>query len=312
MATRQSASVFAPASVGNVAVGFDVMGHALQGAGDTVTVERCLPVGEVRVVEVTGRVTDLPAAQEENTASAAAAAMASTLGLGSGFQIRLHKGIPLGSGMGGSAASAVGAVVALNQLLQVPLPVEALYPFALAGEAVASGSVHGDNVAPCLVGGLTVVGPAHVPGLIRVPVPAELRCVLVHPDLRLDTKASRAALPEQVPLGTVVAQTANLAALICACFQGDLELLGRALKDVMIEPHRGGSIPGFASVQAAAMEEGALGCSVSGAGPSVFAWFAHEQGADSGLRSMIAAFTDAGQSADGFITPVGGPGAREV
>ena len=312
MAERETATIFAPASVGNVAVGFDVLGHAVQGAGDTVTVERCPERGEIRVVEVTGGVTDLPRAQGENTASAAAAAMASALGLGSGFQIRLHKGIPLGSGMGGSAASAVGAVVALNQLLRAHLPLDALYPFALVGEAVASGGAHGDNVAPCLVGGLTVVGPALGARVIRVPTPAELRCVLVHPELRLDTRDSRAALPGSVPLATVVAQTANLAALICACFHGDLELLGRALRDVMIEPHRGGGIPGFASVQAAAMDQGALGCSVSGAGPSVFAWFTDEARAGAGLLSMKRAFTDAGQQAEGFITPVGGPGARRV
>jgi homoserine kinase len=280
-------------------------------AGDTVTVERC-QAPEIRVVEVTGRVTDLPAAQGENTASAAAAAMASALDLGSGFQIRLHKGIPLGSGMGGSAASAVGAVVALNQLLESPLPVEELYPFALVGEAVASGSLHGDNVAPSLVGGLTLVAPAENESIIRVPAPPELRVVLVHPELRIDTKASRAALPKQVPLATAVAQTANLAALISACFLGDLDLAGRSLRDVMIEPHRSGGIPGFDAVKAAAMAHGALGCSVSGAGPSVFAWFVGETLAATGCDAMVQAFSGAGVAAEGMISSVDGPGAHEV
>ena len=214
---RERATVFAPASVGNVAVGFDVMGHALQCAGDTVTVERCDAV-EIRVEEVTGRVTDLPTAQGENTASAAAAVMATTLGLGGGFRVRLHKGIPLSSGMGGSAASAVGAVVALNRMLDNLLPPEELYPFALLGEKVASGSMHGDNVAPCLVGGLIVIAPAGSGTFVQVPAPRNLRCVLVHPDMRIDTRASRAALPAEVPLATAVAQSANLAAVICGCF----------------------------------------------------------------------------------------------
>jgi len=309
---RDRATAFAPASVGNVGVGFDVMGHALQCAGDTVTVERGEGL-DVRVVEVTGLVTDLPMAMEENTASAAAAVMATQLGLGGGFRLRLHKGIPLGSGMGGSAASAVGAVVAMNLLLDKPLPPEELYPFALAGEKVASGGAHGDNVAPCLVGGLVVVGPHRVPdSFLRVPVPEELRCVLVHPELRIDTRESRAALPVEVPMATVIAQSANLAAFICGCISGDLDLVRQSLWDEMIEPHRCGSIPGFDAVQLAAIDSGALGCTISGAGPSMFAWFADDEAAEDGRGAMVEAFQEAGLEAEGWLSPVAGEGAREV
>jgi homoserine kinase len=309
LGNNRRVSAFAPASIGNVAVGFDVLGQAIQGLGDTVTVEQSDETG-VRVIEVTGCVTRLPTSPRGNTAAAAIKAMADDLDLVSGFELSIEKGIPLGSGMGGSAASAVAAVVAVNQMLKIPLAIQDLFPYALAGESVASGTAHGDNVGAALVGGLAIVGPSEHCRVIQVPAPNQLRCVVVHPDLKIETSDARAALPETVNLGLAVAQSANLAALITACFQRDIELVGLALRDVMIEPHRSHMIPGFDRVKAAAMENDALGCSISGAGPSVFAWFNNETSAGAGLDAMVAAFEEEGLNTSAYASPVNTPGAR--
>lgn len=304
-------TAFAPASIGNVAVGFDVLGQAIQGIGDTVTVEQSDQPG-IRVVEVTGRAKRLPTSPRANTAAAAVEAMTEALGIESGFELRIDKGIPLASGMGGSAASAVAAVVAVNQMLKIPMQVPELFSYALAGEAVASGTAHGDNVGASLVGGLAVVGPADSPQVIAVPAPNPLRCVVVHPNLQIQTKDARSVLPKKVALDHAVAQSANLAALITACFARDIDLIGRALRDVLIEPHRAKLIPGFGEVRLAAMDNDALGCSISGAGPSVFAWFASETSAGAGLEAMVAAFAAEGLESTAYTSPVNTPGARIV
>ena len=305
-------TVLAPASVGNVAVGFDILGHALQGMADTVIVERSDQPG-VRVVEVTGLLKSLPTSARRNTAAAAILAMVQDLGLeGAGFDIRLDKGIPLSAGMGGSAASAVGAVVAVNNMLKIPLPQAALYPYALAGEAVASGSFHGDNVAASLLGGLTLASVGVEPGPVQLKVPNRLRCAVVRPHVLVETRGAREILPKTIAMDTVVAQTANLAGLICACYERDIDRIGYALKDLMIEPHRAKLIPGFSSVKQAALDAGALGCSISGAGPSMFAWFVSDSGAAEGAESMVSAFNNAGVEADVLISPVAAPGARVV
>jgi len=302
--------VFAPASVGNVAVGFDVLGHALGDVGDTVTLVRS-DIPGVRLNKISGVVTGLPVEAEKNTAGAAVIAMCKALGLEeSGFEISIEKGIPLGSGMGGSAASAVGAVVALNQMLKIPLNQSELFSYALQGEAISSGEKHGDNVAASLLGGLTMVGPADEPRAIQIPVPNQLRCVLVHPDLQIETKSSRSALPKTYRRELMVEQTANLSAFIVGCFQRDLDLIEKGLKDVLIEPKRARFIPGFNRVKEAAIAEGAMGCSISGSGPSVFAWFRSESSARSGVEAMQKAFTDAGLETTSVVSAVNSPGAR--
>jgi homoserine kinase len=305
-------TVQAPASVGNVAVGFDILGHALQGMADTVMVERSENPG-VRVVEVSGVIKRLPTSALKNTAAAAVAAMVEDLELEeAGFDIRLNKGIPLSSGMGGSAASAVGAVVAVNNMLKIPMPQQDLYGYALAGEAVASGSAHGDNVAACLLGGLTLASVAAAPGPVQLKVPNRLRCAVVHPHVQIETRDARQMLPKSVAMDTVVAQSANLAGLIAACYERDMERIAYALKDLMVEPSRAKLIPGFKQVKQAALEAGALGCSISGAGPSMFAWFVSDSAAAEGAESMVIAFKAAGLESDVLISPVAAPGARVI
>jgi homoserine kinase len=303
------ATAFAPASTSNLAVGFDLLGHPLASYGDRVTVTRRAAPG-VAMGGVTGVVDSLPSDPAANTAGTAVMLLLADHAPGLGVEVAIEKGIPLGSGIGGSAASAVAAVVAANALLPEPLPRSALFRYALAGEAVASGAMHGDNAAPSLFGGLVLVRSADPPDVVPLPAPPMLRCVLVLPRLRLDTRDARAVLPGSVPLGDFIHQCANLAGVVAGCFTGDLALIGRSLRDVVVEPQRARLIPGFAAVQAAAMEAGALGCSISGGGPSVFAWCQGDEIAERVRGAMVAAFADAGVAAEGWSSPVDGPGAR--
>ncbi|MDR6937764.1 homoserine kinase [Luteibacter sp. 3190] len=294
------------ASVGNVGIGFDILGHTVEGAGDRADVRR-IAEREVRIVAIDGVITDLPMAAAENTAGAALLSMMHGLALPFGFELTLHKGIALGSGMGGSAASCVAAVVAANELLDEPLPREALYPFALDGEVVASGSRHGDNLGPMLLGGL-VLATEH--RLVRIPVPAEWHCALVHPHVVLETRKARAALAGHYALGEFVAQSANLAMVLAGCYRGDAALVRDGLSDVLVEPRRAPLIPGFAQVKQAALDHGALGASISGAGPSVFGWFEDRDSAAAAARDMHAAFLAAGHPSDVLVAPIDGPAAR--
>jgi len=303
------ATAFAPASTSNLAVGFDILGHPLGFAGDRVTVTRRAAPGVV-MGAATGVAGPLPADAAANTAGHAVMRLLADHAPGVGVEVAIEKGIPLGSGIGGSAASAVAAVVAANALLPRPLPTAALFPYALAGEAVAAGAVHGDNVAPSLYGGLVLVRSADPPDVVPLPAPPSLRCVLVLPRLRLDTRDARAVLPGCVRLRDFVHQSANLAGVIAGCFTGDLPLIARSLRDEVIEPHRAALIPGFSAVQAAAMQAGALGCSISGGGPSLFAWCDGDAAAESVRHAMVDAFAAAGLAAEGRVSPVDGPGAR--
>lgn len=309
MTQSTRATAFAPASTSNLAVGFDLLGHPLAEYGDRVTVVRTAAPGVV-MGEVTGRAGPLPSDPAQNTAGRAVMEMLRDHAPALGVSISIEKGIPLGSGIGGSAASAVAAVVAANALLPRPLSVSELFPYALRGEAVASGAIHGDNVAPSLFGGLVLVRSADPPDVVPLPAPKELRCVLVLPELSLNTRDARAVLPREVPLHDMIHQCANLAGVVAGCFSGDVGLIARSLRDVVVERHRARLIPGFHAVQAAAMEAGALGCSISGAGPSMFAWCADEVAAQAVRATMETAFARENVRARAWISPVDGPGAR--
>lgn len=306
MNQRQNARAFAPASVGNVGVGFDLLGHVIEGVGDTVTA-RCSDRPGVRIERISGVITELPLEAERNTAGRAVQALIEAIEPGYGVDLDIDKGIPLGSGLGGSAASATAALVAANALLPQPLERAELYPFALAGEAVASGSVHGDNVGPQLLGGLVLASADH---LLSIPVPDGLVAAVVHPDHVVETRAARESLAEPYPIQTIVAQSACLAQFLCGCYQNDLELIGRGLKDLLVEPRRAGLIPGFAAVKQAALDHGALGSSISGAGPSVFGWFSDRRQAEQAARAMQQAFADVGLGTRAWVSPVATAGAR--
>jgi homoserine kinase len=307
------ATARAPASIGNVGVGYDVLGCAMGGVHDRVTVRRTeAPAVCIEGIEgIEGAGAPLPTDPEENTATAGLLRMIDEEGLGHGFAVRLEKGIPLAAGMGGSAASAVAGVVAANALLESPLDREALLRYALVGEAVASGAEHPDNVAPSLFGGLVLTREVDPPDVISVPVPERVRFVLVHPDRTIATRDARAKVPEKVPMADVVRQTAHLGAFVAGCYRNDLALIARSLRDWLVEPHRAGLVPGFHEVQAAAREAGALGCSLSGAGPSLFAW-CDADAAPAVRAAMVEAFEQAGVEADGWAAAPDPAGAQVV
>ena len=302
---KHSASAFAPASVGNVGVGFDILGHVIAGAGDTVTVRR-IDALEVHIAAIRGTTVDLPLDAPSNTAGAALIALREALQLPFGFKVEIDKGIPLGSGMGGSAASCVAALVAANELLDVPLSREALYPFALVGEAVASGGRHGDNLGPMLLGGLVLATAEH---LVKVPVPEAWHSVLVHPDAILETRRAREALKGDYTLSEFVAQSANLALVLAGCHAGDAQLVRAGLKDVLVEPRRSPLIVGFDAAKQVALDAGAMGASISGAGPSVFGWFEARAQAEVAAPAIQAAFAAAGFDSQAWVSPLNSPGA---
>ncbi len=309
-AARTAATAFAPASVGNVAVGFDILGLSVAALGDRVRALRRAEPG-VAIRSITGTVSDLPLAAEKNTAGMAALALQRELGLPYGFELEIEKGIPLGSGLGGSAASAVAAVVATAALVEEPLDRTRLLKFAMQGEAVASGSVHVDNIAPSLFGGLVLTVGIDNPHVKQVPVPECVRCVLVHPHMMLGTREARAILRKTVDLSDVIWQQANLAGFLAGCYTSDLALIRESLLDVVIEPQRQVLIPGFADVKAAALAANALGCSISGAGPTVFAW-AEERDAEEVRAGMVAAFRAHGLETDSWVSAMDREGARVV
>lgn len=302
------ATASAPACVGNVAVGFDFLGHSIYGPQDRATVRRIVePL--VRIATIHGASGDIPTSAEQNTAGIALISLRRVLDLSCGFEIELHKGIPLASGMGGSAASCVAALVAANAVLDTPVTNEILYQCALDGESLASGARNGDNVGPILYGGLVIASPDRV---IPVPVPSQLHCVLIHPDLQIETRKTRRLLDQPYLLSDIVQQTMNLASVLSGCFRNDLSLIRAGLSDHLIEPRRAHLIPGFEDVKHAALEADALGAGISGAGPSVFAWFADASGAKAAVAAMQHAFSDRNIPSRTWTSPVAGPAAQII
>lgn len=302
-------TALAPASIGNVAVGFDVLGQAIAGPADRCTATRTAVPG-VTITALQGLPCAIPVAAEKNTAGAAALSLLQSTGAGFGVELVLQKGIPLGSGMGGSAASAVAAVVAVNALLDEPLAPAALLAHALAGEALASGAVpHADNIAPSLFGGLTLVQGETDPAVVSLPVPTGLGAVVVHPHVELQTSAARAVLRPDVPLEQAIEQVAAVAGFVAGCYRDDKNLIRRSLLDAIVEPQRAHMVPGFHDVKNAAVESGALGCSLSGSGPSMFAWAATAD-CESVAAAMQAAFAAHGLASDSWTSPLDAPGAR--
>jgi len=296
-------SVFAPATVANVASGFDVLGFALDRPGDAVTVTRVQGKG-VRVASISGDGGKLPRDPARNTAAVAAAGFLASIGSPFGVEISLEKRMPLSSGLGSSAASAVAAVFAANLLAGSPAPARDLLPFTIEAERIACGSAHADNVAPSLLGGFVLIRSYTPLDVVQLPVPAGLACAVAHPHTELRTEDARRVLKKEIRLADAIRQWGNLAALVAALYNGDLGLLGRSLQDVVAEPVRSLLIPGFDAVKAAALASGALGCSISGSGPSVFALCASADSAARAGAAMIAAFREAGLAADLFLSAV--------
>jgi homoserine kinase len=313
MSSAVTARAFAPATVGNIICGFDVFGLALGEPGDEVEARRRSEPGVV-ISAVHGDGGRLPTEAARNVAGVATSAVLAETGMEDvGIEIEVWKGLPLSGGMGGSAASAVAAVVAADALLQTNLPAEALLRCASEGERGPKGDTHPDNIAPALHGGIVMVRPDE-PGIaIPLPVPAGLSVALVHPDLELDTNDMRGILPDTLPLGQAVRQWADCSALVVGLYEEDWDLIAHSLVDRVAEPHRSRFIPGFDAVRSAGLEAGALGAGLSGSGPSMFALCRTMADAQSVATAMADAFGCVGlEGADTHVSEVAGTGAHLI
>jgi homoserine kinase len=304
-----SVTAFAPATVSNVACGFDVLGFALDAPGDEVTA-RLTGTG-VRIDDIVGDGGRLPRDAAKNTAGIAALTLLTKLGERRGVALTIRKGLPLSSGLGGSAASAVAAVVAVDAILGSRVPIETLIACALEGERLGAGSAHADNIAPSLCGGLVLVRCPNPPDVVRLPVPAGLSAVVVHPDLEIETAQARALIGDTVRLADAVRQWANLGALVDGLHRGDFALISRSLEDTIAEPRRASLVPGLAVIKRAALDAGALGCSLSGSGPSIFALCASREAATRVAAAMTAAVrAEIGGDVQTYLSPIASQGAR--
>jgi homoserine kinase len=300
----------APATVSNLACGFDVLGLAITGPADQVVARRSTTRG-VTIRSITGDNGSLPRDPERNTAGLAALGTLERAGMDVGVELDIEKGLPIGSGLGSSAASAVAAALAVNRLLGSPLRKPELIAPCLTAEAAVSGR-HADNIAPCLLGGLVLVRQVDPLDVVRLPVPRHLHVAVVTPNVRVETRRAREVVPAKVPLSAMVEAGANVGALVAACFSEDLRLLGRALTDSVVTPARAPLIPACTEVMAAALRAGAVGTSISGAGPSMFALCDSERRAQTVARAMAQEFSRAGLDVAVHVSPADCPGARVI
>ncbi|MGJ8593822.1 MAG: homoserine kinase [Aquaticitalea sp.] len=259
--------IFSPATVANVSCGFDVLGFCLDTIGDEMVIRRTVEKG-IRITKIEGH--DLPFEVEKNVAGVSALALYKDAQPDFGFDIEIYKKIKPGSGIGSSSASASGSVFAMNELLGKPYSKTQLTNFAMKGEALASGCEHADNIAPAIFGGFTLVKSVSPLEVLQLPTPTDLYATIIHPQIEIKTSEARAILPKEVPMKDAITQWANLGSLVHALHTNDYGLLQLSLKDVIIEPYRSQLIPYFPEVKQAALNGGALGCGISGSGPSIF------------------------------------------
>jgi homoserine kinase len=300
---------FAPATVGNIGIGFDIMGLALERPGDEVIASKSNTPG-VRIIKISGASGKLSHDPAQNTAGVAAMRLLEHLGATSqGIDLEIIKQMPIGSGMGSSAASAAAAVLAVSEAMRTGMSKRELLPFACMGEQLVSGGIQLDNVAPSLLGGIVLARDNATLDIHRLHAPKGLYLAVVHPHLEIRTKTARAILQQTVTLEQHIRQSANLAAFVVGLFNTDIPLIGRCLHDDIIEPQRAPMIPGFYAVKDAAMTAGALGCSISGAGPAVFALCANSLIAENAAEAMQQAFIQKGVQADVFLSGINQEGA---
>ena len=307
----RSVKAFAPATVANVSCGFDILGFAIDAMGDTVELVLKNEPGLV-VVSIEGDGGKLPLEAEKNTCAVAIQAMLDELGSNVGISIYLTKGLPLGSGMGSSAASAVAALAAANRLLGDPFEKKDLLPFAIAAEKVACGAGHADNVAPSLLGGFVLVRDYHPLDVIKLPVPTGLYCTLLHPHFELKTADSRSVLRDMIPMKYATIQSGNVAGLIAGLYESDFELISRSLRDVIAEPYRAVLLPGFYEVREALKAAGALGMGISGSGPTLFALSKGREIAEAVGAAGKEIFSKIGLDVDVYFSEINTRGAYVI
>jgi homoserine kinase len=306
---KKELHVFAPATVANVASGFDIFGFALEMPGDEVVVRLSHNPG-VTISKIIGDGGVLSLDPQKNTAGVSVLKLLEFLKSRQGIEIELHKKMPLGSGLGSSAASAAGTVFGVNALLGSPLTSKELVPFAMEAERIACGSAHADNVAPSLLGGFILVRSYHPLDIVEIPINIDLYCSVLHPKIEIRTEAARQILKKEISLNQMVVQSGNAAGLIAGLFNGDALLIGRSLHDVVVEPVRATLIPGFHEIKTSALNAGALGCSISGSGPSVFALTQDRGQAENVGQAMVRACKAKGLDCDLYVSSINKQGPR--
>lgn len=302
--------VFAPATIANVACGFDVLGLALDYPGDEVIVTKT--DSKKIIITACHNAENLPLSATENVAGVAVQALLDRLGSDQGFEIELTKGVKPGSGIGSSAASSAAAVVAVNELLGNPFTRKELVEFAMQGEKCATGVAHADNVAPSICGGFTLVRSYEPLDIVKIDSPEELWATVIHPQLEVKTRDARRVLKGGIDLKKAITQWGNVGGLIAGLYSKDYDLIGRSLVDVVIEPIRSILIPGYASVKTASMDAGALGCSISGSGPSIFALSKGKEIALKVKAAMGEIYKEYGVAFEIHVSQVNSEGAKII
>jgi len=295
--------VRATGSVANVSCGFDCLGYSLENPGDELEISQNNS-GKIEISMSGIQVQKISTNPEKNTAGKAIISMLSAINENCGFNIHIKKGIPPGSGIGSSASSAVGAVFGVNHLLGNPLHPNKLLVHAMAGEAVASGGFHADNVAPSLFGGMVLIRSYEPLDIIQIPIPEKLWSTVILPDYVVNTRDAREMLPNRVPLKSAVEQAGNLAGFTLGFVNSDYNLISRSMEDLFAEPVRKELIPGYKSVKKSALENGAIGCGISGSGPSMFAFSTDQEIAIKIAEGMQNAFKKSGLNSKTFVSKI--------
>ena len=301
--------IFSPATVANVACGFDVLGFCLDTIGDEMVIRKTEEKG-IKITKIEGY--DLPYEAEKNVAGVSALAMYNDLQPDCGFEIEIYKNIKPGSGIGSSSASAAGSVFGINELLGQPLDKTKLTYYAMKGEALASQCEHADNLAPAIFGGFTLVKSTHPLQILELPTPSDLYATLIHPQIEIKTSESRAILPKSIPLSNAIAQWANVGSLVHALHTSDYDLIKASLNDVVIEPYRKQLIPHFDDVKSAVLEAGALGCAISGSGPSIFALSKGEAAAEAVEDAIRKVYSQTDIQFETYVSKINTQGIRMI
>lgn len=301
--------IFCPATIANISCGFDVLGMCLETVGDEMIIRK-IDVKGIKITKIVGE--DLPLETSKNVAGVAALALLDAIDYKFGFEIEIYKNIKPGSGIGSSAASAAGAVFGINELLGKPFTRKELVEFAMKGEAIASGSEHADNVAPAILGGITLVRSSAPLDIIKIESPSELFATVIHPQIELKTSEMRAVLQPMIPLKSAILQWGNLGGLIAGFYTSDYELIGRSLHDEIVEPLRGPFIPKFDVIKKTALENGALGSGISGSGPSIFALSKGIETANRIAKAMFVVYEDMNMPFEIHVSKVNPEGVKII
>ncbi len=302
--------IFSPATVANVSCGFDVLGLCLDNVGDEMVIRKTSKKG-IFITKIEGGF-DLPYETELNVAGVSALAMYNAIDVDFGFEIEINKKIKPGSGIGSSAASAVGSVFGMNELLGRPFDKTQLTAFAIKGEALASKCEHADNLAPALFGGFTLVKSLSPLQILQIPSPDDLYATIIHPQIEVKTSEARAILPKEVALSKAVTQWANFGSLIHALHTSDYDLIKNSLHDVIVEPYRSQLIPYYNDVKTAAIDAGALGAGISGSGPSIFSLSKGFETANHVKDAMKKVYSKTGIDFDIHLTKINVDGVRII